>query len=402
MLSIPLHYRSQALPTHDLAFKRVEIAGKQARHVGRYALAPRVDLAAYRTKAVLDFVEVEIETTHPTDFKALRGWIARDLQLPPLWCTQIDGGKNSATKFRVVIQDPKVFVLTKLDACVENSKAGRAEPVKLRKVEVSVDFFPRSASDIERLAMVGVLQHTYLPRPDVWSNKTAHPRVSWGKTKNEQQFFLPSSAKSGLTYSSIPKAPFLDATVYHGERDAPWMIRIQNKVANHRKDETALALDQHEKRARIEVTLTGTALCELGLNTIKDLAEFKFTQLQGDFFHFALPTFPDAARLPQLQCVQDVMNSRDRETFVAGGVACLERIRAVKEEWYHTAPKINDAKDHVTTMRANMRAWGRKPSYGQVGQGKFGCTASYEELNDSVRSALRDLERRVKGGERRS
>lgn len=78
----------------------------------------------------------------------------------------------------MTIQDPIVAKLSKLESMFRNCPAGLASPVKLRKVEVSVDFIPHNFGDAEREAMVVALQRTYLPQPDVWKTRMSRPRFS--------------------------------------------------------------------------------------------------------------------------------------------------------------------------------------------------------------------------------
>lgn len=53
-------------------------------------------------------------------------------------------------------------------------------------------------------------------------------------------------------------------------------------------------------------------------------------------------------------------------------------------------------------LRDHLRARGMSLKDRRAGRGLRGTTAAYAELNDMVRSTLRDLERRIKGGEKRS
>lgn len=57
---------------------------------------------------------------------------------------------------------------------------------------------------------------------------------------------------------------------------------------------------------------------------------------------------------------------------------------------------------HMQRLRDHLRARGMSLKDRRAGRGLRGTTAAYAELNDMVRSTLRDLERRIKGGEKRS
>jgi len=387
MLSVPLFYRAATAPAHHVEFRREDLRRVQARLQNRYALVPRIDLKQFRCKAVIDFVEVEIVTKNSTNFPAIRRWVSNALSLPSPWCEQVGGEKNSATTFRVVIHDPRIDVLERFDGAMAVTAAGLAKPITITKLEISIDFYPRSGSEEDRLAMFGVLQRTFMPSMSVWKKNREHPRFQWSE-KEKPTFFLPSSTTRGLHHQLLPEAAFLDSTVYHRDKKGPALIRIQNKISNNRTKDSFVALSQEDKRARIEVTLTGSALSDLKLRTIADLTRFSFTKLQGDHFHFALPTFIDRARLPLHQVVQEAINLRDRESFAKGGVLCLERLRDVREDWFKRV--------------GELKARGTTPSLRRKGKGDRGTTVAYEALNLMVRTALQDMRRRFATRERRS
>lgn len=309
MLSIPLHYRNTPTPAAHVEFRREDFPSGQARHRNRYALVPRLKLSNFRCRAVIDFVEVLITTKRNTDRNAVRRWVAECIGESSIWCEQIGGSKNSACQFRVSIYDPRVSLLMRLDKRIDDSPAGLARSIEMSEIEISVDFYSHSGSDEERLTMFGILQRTLLPATSIWEQSRMHPRFTWGKQKNETRFLLPRSRR-GTLHHRLPDSPYLDSTVYYGEENSDWEIRVQNKVADQRRDTGARTLNQHEKRARIEVTLAGDRLAALKLKTLGDLDRVSFTTLQREFFHFALPTFTDSAFLPQLQPVEDELNRK--------------------------------------------------------------------------------------------
>lgn len=404
MLSVPLHHRNKLAPAVFVEFRREDFPSRQVRHTNCYALTPRLKLSNFRCRAVIDFVEVLITTSRNTDPNAVRRWVTECIGGSSIWCQQIGGSKNSASQFHVSVYDPRVARLMRLDKSITDSRAGLARSIEISELEISIDFYSRSGSDSERLAMVGVLQRTLLPPMAIWDHGRMHPRFTWGKEKGETRFLLPGFRRPGKLHHCLPDPPFLDATVYYGEENTPWEIRVQNKICDQRRDAGALTLDQNEKRARIEVTLAGKELAALGLKTLKDLERVSFTTVQRKFFHFALPTFPVIAPLPKLQCVQSELNRREQEQFKRGGVACLERLRVVREQWLQTAPtrKTGVKTSPLQGLRDNLRSRGVKPKDRRAGRGLHGTTIAYAELNNLVRSALRDLERRIRGGEKRS
>lgn len=81
------------------------------------------------------------------------------------------------------------------------------------------------------------------------------------------------------------------------------MMRLMDKVIDRQDRDagTFLALNDVEKRVRIEVTLQKSVLHGLGVKTLQDLKGFKFNKLHGDHFQFFLPTIQKAhtGRLPR-------------------------------------------------------------------------------------------------------
>lgn len=404
MLAIPLFYSNQLRREHLIEFRRDNLRMRQARFQNRYVLTPRIDLSGFRCKAVVDFVDIEIATSRPTHVPAMRRWISQKLNDFSLWCEQVDGTKNSGNIFTIRLQDPKIVDLLMLEKIIASTPAGLTRPIKIQTLEVSVDFFPRSAREGDRLTMCATLQRTYMPSLDIWKHDRDHPRFVWAKGRKGEMFFLPSARETGLHHQITPKSAFLDATVYYGDKDGPASVRIQNKISNQRTEIKAVALAQEEKRARIEVTLTGSALAKLKLNTIEDLARFKFTSLQGEHFHFALPTFQDQADLPHHQPVQELINARDRQCFAAGGVLCLERVREAKEVWLSETKEKGRFKraSHQQTLREHLARRGLTPTRRRAGHGEHGTSVAYAELNEMVRVALQELGRRINRREKRS
>lgn len=404
MLTVPLCYSHAPEPAHHIEFRREDLRMRQERFQNRYALKPRINLKTFRCQAVIDFVVVEIVTIKNTDFKALRRWISDRLKLPSLWCEQIAGTKNSANIFHIFIHDPKIATLLELDKTVAKTPAGLAQPITISKLEVSADFYPRSGSENDRLTMFAILQRTYMPSMDVWKNNRDQPRFVWGDANDETAFFLPSSPKAGLHHQLVPRSAFLDSTVYYRDKNGPACVRIQNKISNQRTESAAVTLTQEEKRARIEVTLTGSSLVRLKLNTLSDLGRFSFNKLQGEHFHFALPTFEDQARFLKYQPITERINQRDRESFAAGGVLCLEHLRDRKEAWFREERMVRGRprSSHLKVMQDHLKAKGLRSKTRLVGSGETGRTIAYKELNELVRTALQDLGRRITRRERRS
>lgn len=143
----------------------------------------------------------------------------------------------------------------------------------------------------ERELIVAILQRTIFPKRDVWTNELAKPRAVWGKGSDERKLLISMAQPDApRTFNKIPD-PCLDATMYIGDRDSDWLMRVQNKVSDCRNGQDAKMLSAEECRARVEVTLQGKELADLSLSVIDDFSQCNFARLQREFFHFALSTF---------------------------------------------------------------------------------------------------------------
>ncbi len=91
----------------------------------------------------------------------------------------------------------------------------------------------------------------------------------------------------------------MNATMYFGGEHRPLMIRLQDKVQDLRKVETAIDLKPEQRRSRIEVQMKNTPELNIlggeGIETIDDLRTYKFKRLRKAFFAFQMPTFEKTA-----------------------------------------------------------------------------------------------------------
>jgi hypothetical protein len=158
----------------------------------------------------------------------------------------------------------------------------------------------------------------------------------------------------------------LDATVYFGEEEGPVSFRIQNKVEDSRsRDGRSRPLDQWERRARIEVILTGDALERHGLLTLQDLRGFEFEKLRGPYFQFWLPTdrYTRQSGLPPRTYL-----------FKEGGVYSHElHARA------------------LNAQKAAEQSPAKRRSASRRGTGKRRRLMAWTELNEQARQALTRL-----------
>ena len=390
----------------ELPFKRVKLAKAQRRFQNRYCLEPDVNLKDYRCHAVIDFVEFEFSSVDPTQFRYVQDAVldAAGGRTPRV--ETLAGSVSSGTKFSVRVQDPTVADLLAISAAIE-TRFGCKVPPKIRVIEVSVDFYPRKPDDAAREIMVGVLQRTYCAKHDIYDdpmNRSRFAGVSgeptflhrWFKTEKGRTDPIDPDA---WRYPDRCNPPPVDATLYFGAEFGDVQIKVMSKVSDQRDKKNVIALPDEAKRARIEVTLRGKALSWHGLNTLSSLKDFKVNTLQGDYFHFALPTFretqPGNFRHQGFPAVQAVMNERLEKHFLRTGNAGLGYVERARSEWMKK--KISKKKlSHRETLGEHLKARGSLLKRDRSGLD----LVAYEALNEMVQVALKGLmKREVRGVE---
>lgn len=368
-----------------------EATGKQKRFKGRWLLVPHIDLKAYKCRAVIDWIDVEFITGRPTQMRHLQA-AAVKAGVPVPYITQRDGDRTTHTGTTWVIRFQDIEP-RKLVAAIK-TLAGRfdnkAEPEKMRVVglEVAVDFYPRSLSAEDRAQLVGVLRRSIMPEPAV-KQKLGYrelPRTVGSSEKpvwlvppgGEEQFFdLVRSA-----YSCI------DDTFYIGKKKGPWMIRVQDKWSDERRAGTQVVLPEDRRRARFEVTLSEAELGRLGVSDLGHLSRFSVTRLQGRYFSFFHPTFPERPRKAMAlgEAVSNRLLEREVDRFMDSGVIGLR--------WHRSA---------VVAFRAKARRDAPEPLrdlFERKRQPRPRKTVhdtdkAFDELNALVQEALKDLHRRL-------
>lgn len=391
----------------ELPFKRVKMAKTQRRFQNRYCLEPDVNLKDYRCHAAIDFVEFEFTSADPTQFRYVQDLVERTAPVRKPNVKRRNGTEGSATEFSVRVQDPTVANLLAISAAIE-ARFGCKVPPKIRVIEVSVDFYPRKPDDAAREIMVGVLQRTYCAKHDVYDDPMSRPRFfgAAGKKRFLQRWFKHTNGRTDMIAQDAwldplrSNVPPVDATMYFGPKEGDVQIKIMSKVSDQRKRDKkkVIALSDEAKRARIEVTLRGDALSRHGLNTLSDLKDFRFNTLQGDYFHFALPTFQERktgiARHPGFPAVHEALNERREQHFLRTGIAGLGYVERARSEWMTREP--DEGHSHLRTLRQHLKARGSFLKRDRSGHD----LVAYEALNEMVQVALKGLlKREVRGVE---
>lgn len=396
-LSIPL--MAVKIPTlvGHLDYRRLELSKKQKRFAERYALIPDIDLNSFKTRAVIDWIRIAVLLEKTTQFQ----WIQRAIEPVIGRVPHIDNwskDKNaSSERFSITFQEPDIAKLYEAMAALE-VKFGLAMDPVVHGIEVSVDFTPRTPSDLDRAKMTRVLCNHLLVRRDVMSDLRDRPRTVWGEGAGKTTRLLYDSARLTKTESNEflispdrDRAPFTDGTLEVGAREADVRWRVMDKVKDrqNRRTGTFLALDDKSKRARIEVTLDRPEMEALGVTYLDDLKTLNFTELQGRYFRFFLPTFSQRAELLSgARSAMEVWRDRQRSIkFTKTGVIGLKT--------------MDDglAEQKKGTQRAALpdlhRRGLRVPRIERVSIGEAGSFVAYEEMNKRVLTTLRNLGKRV-------
>jgi hypothetical protein len=376
-----------------LTFLERPHTGRQAATRGRTVLKPDIDLGRYSFRAVIDWLNVEVEVCQPTQFRYLQGELEAFF---PRRCDvraiEPDAGGVS-TRFIITIQEPKsaAHVHRSLEAL-----AGAYRLVGkpfLRGIEVSIDAKPRVPSDPHRAKMLGVMNRTIFTRLNAIESSSSRPRHCAAQGQ-KPRFLLPAfklaekTIDTWLLTEKITPAP-VDATFYLGAQHDPVLIKVMDKVIDqqNRKAGTCKNLTDAEKRVRIEVTLKGRELKMLGLHHLEDLQDFSFTSLQGSYFQFKLPTFEASAAKPgsALSAARSWLDDQRRRRFLTTGVMGLEFMRHAREAF-----RIR----HRSELKRHIRRTGGKMVRNRRGTGASGTLVAYEEMNRLVSNALGGLDKR--------
>ena len=250
-------------------------------------------------------------------------------------------------------------------------------------LEVAVDWYPTDASKLSGWQKVAALfRHHFLDDFDVESSRS-DLRQKWGAKKKPPEFVLPGlkgatrSCSDRMSHKPEVRARilrqrrafqhFLDATIYLGEENGPVSFRIQNKTEDSRNpgSGTSRKLDRWECRARIEVTLRGSALGERQLTTLDNLRSFRFEDLRLPYFQFWLPT---KRSFPREQLAAHT------RLFEEGGTYAHE-----------LGARAQDCQRDAERSPAERRVALRR------GTGKTGRMIAWTELNERTKRALRKL-----------
>jgi hypothetical protein len=383
---------------------------------GRLVLAPDVTIRGhYKIEALIDRIAILVDTRCQVHWEDLKKTIekttgitvyVRDLTHPQkdkfTWGAALpvpDATRRSGFHFAILIQTPTPDLLRKILTTVRDY-SGIIGDVTFHMIEVSVDFYPKTDEPEQcillRERMVGLLQrhhwvrHSLLVRPEVETPSDIDARQQFSdrtKPGTKTRYLFPHT-KPGATMPDhmiedqkvrdriLTETPgevlHLNSTVSKGAKNASAHVTIQHKIADQRNhvSGTKTVLPDDERRARVEVTLSGSeTLKERDLDTINDLGGISFRKLAGPFLSFRLGT---------VEAWQHLLGDAEAQMRTRGvyGLELRERVRALEE-------------------REGQRNAGEKPTRNSDREGQ-GLDA-WQEMNVVTGKALDELERRWRG-----
>ena len=378
----------------------------------RLALQPDIDLNQYHCRAVLDWVELRLDTTGKHQSVNIQRFAAKVLG---------DHGSSSSvfvwgsgrkvryigSQFILRVQQPEPCVLIPLcKQLYQKYLPGACSIAELQiaGMEVSVDFVVKGQQRLSpdtrnllRWRMTELLRRHLKPHEVLTEEERCYPRfysdatgkgsaVFFVETKKPKAFGnayteimklgLPMSVLGPLHRSSHNQAP-VDTTSYIGEKNCPVMLRVMDKTTDrrHPDKEDVEQLPEQERRSRVEVTLQSDGdnvggAAAVGVETIEDLFSFQFQKIRKPIFEFFLPTFNTGDEMADLPFSVKVT---ERGVFERSGVYGLDRT-------HRSIQQIRMARYRKREITDKPKALGSK-----------GRLLSYVELNGKVDRALRKL-----------
>ncbi len=399
------------------SYRLEPMAGRQKRLGGRAAVVPELDLSAFRTHAVIDWVALEIGADSLQPAVNINGWL-RESTGESLSVTGPAGVERYAgMNFEIKIQDPTPERLAGIVEAIKGMPrltfAGR-----IAAIEVSVDWYALSHAERERLLMTDLLWRHLLPPENVWRCESGWPRSVTGRAGGRlvKEGYVrkllkdPTTAMvngairhAGVTLQPDGElvrdldrgshvAPVVDGTVYFGAKDGPAQIKVMHKIMDQQNRWTGTRRDlrPQECRARVEVTLRGTALADVGLTAVETLAGFEFQELGARYLSYWLPTVPFhrgvAARIEDV--IRGSRSWQEIEVFRRTGVFGLERAQRAQskrsaraQQKLHWKRGVRRRDDPVAERKQARRR----------GKGPAGLRVNFEPLQEQIYEALRRL-----------
>lgn len=377
---------------YHLSYVEQQVAKKQKRFQNRAFLQPQIDLKAYTSRAVVDWVDIRFQTVGYTQWKWIKHHIDKAIG-QKIYASKgqlDDDGKYR--DFRVRIQEPVTKDLLLAEETVR-AKWDLRQPAEIVGLEVSVDFKPRKPSEEALALMFGVLVRSHLPSRNIIDEPLDRPRFAWAKGDDGTNYVLgydqrqPDRSDAFLLDPGKDTPAAIDATYYAGAKGSRCSWRTMVKLLDKQNIATGTreVLPEEERRVRIEVTVDEGELDEMGIRTIEDLASFNFQRFHGRYFKFVLPTFPDLAYHPEEKRGLPLEQLRETrlQRFLNAGVVGLE---AWDEAW-----RRKKKQTRKETLKSDLPL-----ALTSIMAGSSSSLKDYNELTRKVIQALRHIDGRMR------
>lgn len=230
-----------------------------------------VSRQSFKVTACIDWLDVVIETSRPSQHQHVQE-VLREITGAKLWVETLDKqAGNVGTAFRLRFHDVLANDHQKLQQALEalSTRYPFAAAPSITAVEVACDFRHKTGSIPETLAMIHRLQSS------LFADGTKH-----------RQFDPITARNRYLDHFGDRLDPNLNFRIGNKEDPFSWQIYLKST------DNNKQSIPEAQWRARVEVTLQGSALHEYGLNLLSNLQNFSFDKLAG-LFRFRRPVAPE-------------------------------------------------------------------------------------------------------------
>lgn len=347
------------------------------------------------------------------------------------------------TAITLIFHDPDFGELNQIVSKL-NEKYGVVGTPQVSEIEISVDFLSKEDNEIHRAEMVALLMRHIVPSERIRNVKGGRPSFygawqewfrgfgvraglrSWavrtGKNRHAmantplmpQREFAPTPSmkknqplihdrgkvegkRYGIGLNQPENHPGFEDTYYIGRKTGDEQIKIMHKVKNHQQyydsgertlePKDAEILETKDRRARIEVTLRGEAIKQIGEDgerSLEKLKAFSFQTLQGKYFQFWHPTFKQPDSVPNFTeyCGRspEELNALEQDLFLRAGALPVHEAQLVQKYWLD-----------VGLPQKNGVGRPREETFEEWSDKSAGHLKAYTELNKAVSAALGNL-----------
>ncbi|KAI3590139.1 hypothetical protein D9X30_5722 [Cupriavidus sp. U2] len=222
-----------------------------------------MNYSAFKVKAVVDWIELEITTEVHTQQQWIQHDLRRILDLPEgakdTWVEPVNPGPGGVScMFRIRFHDAPANSYGELERIMDALAARKsfAAPPNVHAIEVAADFYAKGqAKELDLVSLTKRLQTTIIARG------------------NPRQF---DPAIGGNRPGTLDLDPRLNLRIGNKGDDISWQVYYK------RTDKGGVSLSSGDQRARAEFTLRGAALAESGLTDFASLKGYRFEVLSDN------------------------------------------------------------------------------------------------------------------------